>query len=109
MASNDTVSFRVDNDAEAAYIRLSTELVDRTVQATEDVLVDLDRHGVAVGIEVLDLDAVIPYESLTRDFHIRSEVVDKVKTIRPSINSYLLTYAPDGVSTATAQLALVNA
>ena len=84
------ITVRVDHDADAAYIRLSDEPVRRTVEVTPEVMVDLDEMNVAVGVEVLRLEAEIPYSQLTTDFHVRSEVVETLRRIRPSVSSFLV-------------------
>ena len=82
------VQIRVDRDADAAYIRLSNERVARTIEVNEDVLVDLDANGIAVGVEMLSLDAQIPFTKLKKHVHLHSEVIDHVRRIRPSINDF---------------------
>jgi len=109
MAGTNKPSLKIDGDAEVAYIKLSDNPVFRTVQATEDVLIDLDKFSVAVGIEVLDLDATIPYGRLTTDFHIHSDIVDDVRAIQPTINSFRMQTAPERVSEPISNIALVIA
>jgi len=55
MASSAVVSVKLDRDAGAAYLRLNTNSVARTVEFSEDIYVDLDAMGVVVGVELLDL------------------------------------------------------
>ena len=98
MVGRKTVILKVDNDAGAAYISLSDEPVHETLQFNEDVLIDLDQHRVAVGIEVLDLDAEIPYRELEHDYHVHSKVINELKAIRPTINGFVLSTAPSGTS-----------
>ncbi|WP_083090458.1 DUF2283 domain-containing protein [Actinomyces vulturis] len=49
------------------YIRLSHEPIDQTIEYGENILVDLDRHGGVVGVEVLD-DRGVSMEKLLSDF-----------------------------------------
>ncbi|MDQ0094622.1 DUF2283 domain-containing protein [Paeniglutamicibacter psychrophenolicus] len=89
----------VDTDADAAYIRLSSAPVSKTVEATSDVLIDLDEFNVVVGVEVLTLSAAIPFTQLHEDFHVRPEVVANLQRIRPTVSSFTsLTTGVDGVS-----------
>lgn len=43
-----------DSIADAVYMYLSNERVARTVVVNDDVNIDIDAHGEAVGIEVLN-------------------------------------------------------
>lgn len=84
------VRIELDPEADAAYISLSDAEVVRTRQLTEEVMVDLDEFDVAVGIEVLGLRASIPFDLLRDEVHIRSEVIDVIRLIRPNIDSFVL-------------------
>jgi uncharacterized protein YuzE len=79
------VKVEVDREVNAAYVTLSGEEVVRTVQVNPSVLVDLDRMGMVVGIEVLSIDAELPLAQLSTDFHVHSEVVGLLHKLRPSI------------------------
>ncbi|MCW2738858.1 DUF2283 domain-containing protein [Nocardioides sp.] len=84
-----SIGVEIDHDADAAYIRLSAEPVVRSVAVGEEVVVDLDAMSVVVGIEMLSLDADIPYSVLVKDYHVRSEVTALLRRLRPSISGYL--------------------
>lgn len=71
--SGAVVSVKLDSDAGAAYLRLGTSSVSRTVEFSEDIFVDLDAMGVVVGVELLDLTNSIPMDELASKFHIHSE------------------------------------
>ena len=86
------VHLTIDRDADAAYIRLSSEPVARTVEINDSVLVDVDSMGVVVGIEVLDLDADIPFGELKKRCHMRSEVIEAVRSVQPSISGFVRLY-----------------
>ena len=62
----------VDTSVGACYIALSDCPVTRTEEFSDDVLVDLNEYGVAVGIEILDLNAQLPLTDLCRQLHIHS-------------------------------------
>lgn len=94
-----SIRVEVDSTANAAYIVLSDEEVAETLPVTDEVMIDMDSNRVAVGIEVLSLDAQIPYQRLRTEFHIHSEVVELLRVIRPSVQGFLsLTVSPDGTS-----------
>jgi uncharacterized protein YuzE len=73
MASDAVVSVKLDRDAGAAYLGLSTNDVARTVEFSEDIYVDLDAMGVVVGVELLDLMTSIPIDTLASKHHIHSD------------------------------------
>lgn len=75
MAGYVVVSVKVDRDAGAAYLRLSTNSVTRTVEFSEDIYVDLDAMGVVVGVELLDLMTPIPMDALAWKHHIHSDAI----------------------------------
>jgi uncharacterized protein YuzE len=86
------VQLAVDIDAEAAYITLSDKNVAKTVEHSDCVLVDLDDMRVAVGVELLDLDATIPFDELTKKYHVKSDVIETLRLIQPTINKFMLNY-----------------
>lgn len=75
MAGDAVVSVKLDHDAGAAYLRLSTNSVARTVEFSEDIYVDLDAMGAVVGVELLDLMAPIPMDALAAKHHIHSDAI----------------------------------
>ncbi|MDP9904547.1 DUF2283 domain-containing protein [Arthrobacter bambusae] len=87
--SDYNIRVEVDHNADAAYIALVDSPVAETVEIAEHVLVDLDEYRVVVGIEVLKLTARIPFDDLNRTFHVRSELVDLLRKIQPSISGFL--------------------
>ncbi|WP_435744864.1 DUF2283 domain-containing protein [Nocardioides sp. SYSU DS0663] len=94
-----SIAIEVDAALHAAYIRLSDDEVARTVEFSDLIMVDLNEFGVAVGIELLDEGAVLPFTELVNDFHVHSDVVEILRLIRPSVSSYLkLTQGNDGTS-----------
>lgn len=84
----DKVQVKIDREADAAYICLSDKPIARTVEVTDDVLIDLDEFNVAVGVEVLELGARIPFSRLQSEFHIHSRVVDVLRLIQPSVSGF---------------------
>lgn len=69
-----SVEIDIDLIAEAVYFRLSENAVQESIEAQPDIIVDLDQHGVVVGVEMLRLGAVVPWDAVAQRFHIRSEV-----------------------------------
>lgn len=93
------IRIEVDLEVDAAYIGLSDAAVARTVELSDQVLVDLDEFGVAVGIEVLDRSVPLPLSELVERYHVRSEVVDLLGLLRPGVSSFFeLTRGTDGSS-----------
>lgn len=77
------VTVKVDQEAGAAYLRLSTNPVARTVELNVDIYVDLDEFGVVRGVELLDLTRPVPLDELTDRFHVTATTLDLLmKTIQ---------------------------
>jgi len=107
---NMSITIEVDTTVHAAYIALSAEPVARTVEFSEEILVDLDEHGIAVGIEVLNEGAELPFSALLNSFHVHSDVVALLRLIRPSVSAFMeFTQGSEGGSTARSAEALVSA
>ncbi len=79
----------IDNDVNAAYLRLHDGVVDRTCEVAPGVMVDLDSLNVVLGIEVLTLDTHIPYTELVQKYHVRSDEVRVLDLIRPSVTYFI--------------------
>jgi len=98
---NPSISVHIDHEADAAYIQLSKEKVVRTVEVTDSVLIDLDEYNIAVGIEVLELSAELPFTRLHTEYHVHSDVVDILRLIRPSVAGFIsVTSGTDSDTTA---------
>ncbi|OBI23829.1 hypothetical protein A5711_10025 [Mycobacterium sp. E2238] len=69
MEGDAVITLSVDTSVGAAYIRLTDEPIAETVEETSDIQVDIDATGAVVGIEVLNLSADLPVESLSEKFH----------------------------------------
>ena len=95
------VTIELDQHVDAAYIRLSTQPVATTRELTGAVLVDLDAMGVVVGVEVLSLDADIPFDRLVTDCHVYSDVVDLLRTIRPTVRNFVISSGSEASSSAS--------
>ncbi len=75
MTAEPVISVDIDQDAGAAYVQLSVGQVARTVEFSEDLNIDLDQHGVVVGIELLDLGRAIPLDDIAERYHIHTEAL----------------------------------
>ena len=109
MGDQPMVRVSVDHQAGAAYIELSEEPVARTVEFDPLINLDLDAHGVVVGIEILGEGVQIPFEQLATDYHVRSEVVAIVRAFRPDRNARLtVSTGNDGATNASAPRPLAS-
>lgn len=87
-----TIKLEIDREAGVAYVKLSEKAVVRTVEHGTAVFVDLDAMNVAVGIELLDLDCLIPFSDLVALYHVDSQVVDVLRKIQPTINKFMQSF-----------------
>ncbi|MCH4249502.1 MAG: DUF2283 domain-containing protein [Microbacteriaceae bacterium] len=90
------VRVEIDEQAQAAYVRLSDAEVAHTAELSDCLLVDLDRYDMAVGIEILDLDARIPLAEVERRFHIHSSQVDILDLLQPTLRRAVFEQSPEG-------------
>jgi hypothetical protein len=103
------IEVQIDLEARAAYVALSANEVARTVEVAPNVLVDLDNLEIAVGIEVLQLDAEIPHEELRSRFHVHSDVIHALDNIRPSVGKFFnVGRGSDGEATGSGVLELAD-
>lgn len=80
MSNQPKVRIVVDQDAGAAYMTLTDRPVARTVEATENIYVDLDEFNMVVGIELLTLHGVkLPITSLAYEYHLPSGQLDIIR------------------------------
>jgi uncharacterized protein YuzE len=92
-------SVSVDIEANAAYITMSDEPIVSTIEVTDEVLVDLDAMRVVVGIEVLRIDAEIPFTRLVDEFHVHSDDVELLRLLRPNVGAaFSLKQGTDGIA-----------
>ena len=88
----------IDNDAEAAYISMTSRDVTESRELGDGIIVDLDNMRVVVGIEILGLDTRIPFRRLVDEFHVHSEDIEILREIQPSISGFLMQVSTDGSS-----------
>ena len=79
----------VDLTADVAYLRLDDGEVARTCEVSPGVYVDLNEYDVVIGVEVLALDALIPYSELATKFHVRQDHLQVLEQIRPNVTSFV--------------------
>lgn len=84
-----------DDVVNAGYIYFSHNEVAHTEKLAESVYVDLDKFGVVVGVEVLNLLAEIPLDELSKKYHVHSSVSWFVDSMR---NALPVTSGFDGAS-----------
>ena len=73
--SSPMIKVEIDTAIGAAYIQLSDAAVGRTEEFSEDINVDLDAHGMVVGIELLDTSVPVPLDQLSVRYHIKSSTI----------------------------------
>lgn len=79
----------VDPAVGTCYISLSTTPIVQTDEFSDDVLVDLDEYGVAVGIEILRMTAVFPLTDLRSKLHIHSRDESFLASLLPTLSHSL--------------------
>lgn len=96
-----SISISIDTAADAAYIQLSHEPVARTVEFSDEVMIDLDEHDVVVGVELLDQATPVPFTELHTQFHVHSKVIETLRIIRPDVATWAaMQSGNDGSTTA---------
>lgn len=62
------MKFEYDKEADAAYIYLDDSIVDaqaeKTMELNEDIILDFDKNGKLLGIEILNASKVLRQKSL---------------------------------------------
>jgi uncharacterized protein YuzE len=102
MTSNQRVVVELDEASGLAYVRFSDGEVVRTVALTDAINVDLDEYGVAVGIEVLDLDTEMPFQRFITEYHVPSAHVEVLRLMRPTLTRFVY-QVRSGAGTAVTQ------
>jgi uncharacterized protein YuzE len=59
-----------DKEADAAYIYLSRQQVDHTLNVTDSINLDIDSSGNLIGIEILNASIQIPKKTLDTSIRI---------------------------------------
>jgi uncharacterized protein YuzE len=80
MSNQPRVRIVVDQDAGAAYMTLTDRPVARTVEAADDIYVDLDEFDMVVGIELLTHHgAQLPITDLAHSYHLPSGQLEIIR------------------------------
>ena len=98
------IELTIDKAANSAYIRLLSSPVKTSKDISDDIIIDLDNMNVVVGIEILDLEAEIPFSDLITEFHVHSETVELLRRLRPSISGFMSGFSNDGTSSDGARV-----
>lgn len=98
MARKQPFQVTVDLDADAAYILMTNRRVAESRVLGDGTVVDLDDMGIVVGVEVLALDARIPFQRLIEEFHVHTDDVEYLRLLQPTISYALLQHSSDGAS-----------
>jgi uncharacterized protein YuzE len=76
------LQLRWDQEADALYITLAeAEVVSRTIEIDNGTLVDVDRFGHAVGIEVLNPARSWPFEAILEQFGIANPDAESLRRL----------------------------
>jgi uncharacterized protein YuzE len=80
------VTFEIDGEAKALYIRLREGEIARTIEYAEEqeVFLDLDEQGQLIGVEVLD-PAGINIESILKELSERYGIHDLSSLVNKSL------------------------
>jgi uncharacterized protein YuzE len=98
------IELTIDESANSAYIRLLSSPVKISKTINDDVIIDLNEMDVVVGIEILDLEAEIPFTELITEFHVHSQTVELLRRLRPSISGFMSGFSNDGTQTSGARV-----
>jgi uncharacterized protein YuzE len=87
-----------DETADAVYISLSDSIVERTIEVDPGTLVDVDRSGGLVGIEVIRPAKAWPLGAIARDYHLNDEDLQALQALWPNDRGRRLTLSPAALS-----------
>lgn len=85
--SEPMVRIEIDPSAAQAYIELRQGGVERTEEFTPEIMIDLDRYGMVLGIELLTLSVTLDAQLRARladRYHVASAVLD---LLTPALNA----------------------
>lgn len=66
-----------DKIADAIYISLKKSKVDKTIKMKDRLLVDVDKKGNTIGIEILDVSHQLPKKNLV-EISLRVPIADRI-------------------------------
>lgn len=73
--------FTYDADADALYVFLAEELVSQTIEVDSLTMVDVDRLGNAVGIEVVRPNRDVPLDTLAARFALDENTIRRIEQL----------------------------
>ena len=91
-----SIELTIDQFANSAYIRLLNKQVKVSKMIKDDIVIDLDEMNLVIGIEILDLEAEIPFTELVSEYHVHSTTVDLLRKLRPSISGFISGFSSEG-------------
>ncbi|MEI9906670.1 MAG: DUF2283 domain-containing protein [Actinomycetota bacterium] len=99
-----SIELSIDQSANSAYIRLLNEVVKYSRTIGDDIVIDLNSMNIVIGIEILDLEAEIPFTELTTEFHVHSNTVELLRKLRPSISGFMSMFSSDVTDQASSRV-----
>jgi uncharacterized protein YuzE len=89
----------IDLELNSAYIQISTGGVARTVSITNQINLDLQEDSSVLGIELLALDADIPFNLLAENYNVEPTVLNMIRNLTPNLLQTKLFGMCEGTST----------
>ncbi|MET7287579.1 DUF2283 domain-containing protein [Streptomyces sp. NPDC005573] len=91
MMTESMIQVEIDPAAALAYVELGNGEVARTVQFTDEVMIDLDPYGMVLGIELLSLSADLDADlraRLASEYHVPSQVLDVLPAALSAVGNW---------------------
>lgn len=95
------VKLEIDLSHRVAYMRVSSSQVAHTIELSDTMLLDVDKSGAVVGLELLDFNEKVP-TGLLREYHVDSDVAAELARLQPTLRDYLAHYQVGTDATVTA-------
>jgi uncharacterized protein YuzE len=92
---NDT---SIDLELNSAYIQISKGELTRTVSITNQINLDLKEDSSVLGIELLSLDADIPFTLLEEIYNVAPAVLSMIRNLAPNLLQTKLFSMSEGTS-----------
>ncbi len=71
------MKIRYSHEADALYIRFKETKIENTDELTGDIIIDYDKDGNIVGIEILDASQHVDVNNITMSTEYKEKVVSK--------------------------------
>jgi uncharacterized protein YuzE len=88
----------IDLELNSAYIQISKGEVARTVSITSEINLDLKEDSSVLGIELLDLDADLPFALLSDSYKVEPTVLEMIHNLIPNLKQTKLFGMTEGTS-----------